>query len=107
MTPLRTLTLALAAALASGCTMIPQYQRPAAPVAAGFPNAVPAAAEATPADAIVWRDYFADNRCARRSRWRSPTTATCASPRSTSRKRGRSTASSLPTCFLLSAPVAA
>ncbi|MHB1436508.1 MAG: AdeC/AdeK/OprM family multidrug efflux complex outer membrane factor [Thiobacillus sp.] len=62
MTPLRTLTLALAAALASGCTMIQSYERPAAPVAAGFPNAAPAAAEATPADAIVWRDYFADAR---------------------------------------------
>ncbi|MDQ1314858.1 MAG: outer membrane protein multidrug efflux system [Pseudomonadota bacterium] len=61
MTPLRTLTLALAAALASGCTMIPSYERPAAPVAASFPNAVPAAA-ATPADAIAWRDYFADDR---------------------------------------------
>jgi multidrug efflux system outer membrane protein len=61
MTPLRTLTLALAAALASGCTMIPSYERPAAPVAADFPNAAPAAA-ATPADAIAWRDYFADNR---------------------------------------------
>ena len=62
MTPLRTLTLALAAALASGCTMIPSYERPAAPVAAGFPNAAPAAAEAAPADAIAWRDYFADAR---------------------------------------------
>lgn len=62
MTPLRTLTLALAAALASGCTMIPSYERPAAPVAAGFPNVAPAAAEAAPADAIAWRDYFADNR---------------------------------------------
>ena len=62
MTPLRTLTLALAAALASGCTLIPSYERPAAPVAAGFPNAAPAAAAATPADAIAWRDYFADAR---------------------------------------------
>lgn len=61
MTPLRTLTLALAATLASGCTMIPQYQRPAAPVAASFPNAAPVAA-APAADAIAWRDYFADNR---------------------------------------------
>ncbi|HUX31362.1 MAG TPA: AdeC/AdeK/OprM family multidrug efflux complex outer membrane factor [Thiobacillus sp.] len=61
MTPLRTLTLVLAAVLASGCTMIPQYQRPAAPVAAGFPNAAPVAAT-IPADAIAWRDYFADNR---------------------------------------------
>ena len=61
MTPLRTLTLALAAALASGCTLIPDYQRPAAPVPASFPNAAPATA-ATAADAIAWRDYFADNR---------------------------------------------
>lgn len=61
MIPLRTLTLALAAALASGCTMIPEYQRPAAPVAASFPNTAPAA-EATPADAIAWRDYFADTQ---------------------------------------------
>ncbi|MDP2111178.1 MAG: AdeC/AdeK/OprM family multidrug efflux complex outer membrane factor [Thiobacillus sp.] len=62
MTPLRT-TLALAAAsLASGCTMIPQYERPAAPVAASFPNAAQAATETTPADAIAWRDYFADTQ---------------------------------------------
>lgn len=57
MTPLRTLSVALAAALASACTMIPDYQRPVAPVPASFPNAAPAAA-ATPADAIAWRDYF-------------------------------------------------
>ncbi|MBW8329974.1 MAG: efflux transporter outer membrane subunit, partial [Thiobacillus sp.] len=65
MTPLRTLTLALAAALASGCTMIPEYQRPAAPVPASFPNnesGVSPAAAATPADAIAWHDYFADDR---------------------------------------------
>jgi len=65
MIPLRTLTLVLAAALASGCTMIPEYQRPAAPVPASFPNhesGVPPAAAATPADAIAWRDYFADDR---------------------------------------------
>ena len=62
MFPFRTLTVVLAASLASGCSMIPEYQRPAAPVAASFPNAAPAAAEATPADAIAWRDYFADAR---------------------------------------------
>ena len=59
---LRTLTVVLAASLAGGCSMIPEYQRPAAPVAASFPNAAPAAAEATPADAIAWRDYFVDAR---------------------------------------------
>ena len=60
--PLRTLTVVLAASLAGGCTMIPSYERPAAPVAASFPNAAQAGAESTPADAIAWRDYFADAR---------------------------------------------
>lgn len=59
MTSLRTLSIVLAASLASACSLIPDYQRPAAPVPASFPNAAPAAA-ATPADAIAWRDYFAD-----------------------------------------------
>ncbi|MHB1053922.1 MAG: multidrug transporter [Hydrogenophilales bacterium 17-61-9] len=58
MSPLRTLTVAIAASLASACTMMPDYQRPVAPVPANFPNA-PQASTATPADAIVWRDYFA------------------------------------------------
>jgi len=61
MFPLRTLTVALAATLASACTMIPDYQRPAAPVPASFPNAAQGGA-ATPADAIAWRDYFTDER---------------------------------------------
>lgn len=61
MFPLRTLTAVLAASLAGGCTMIPSYERPAAPVAASFPNTVPAAA-ATPADAVAWRDHFSDDR---------------------------------------------
>jgi len=59
MTQLRTLTVALAVVLASGCSLIPDYLRPAAPVPASFPNA-PQAAAATAADAIAWRDYFAD-----------------------------------------------
>ena len=64
----RTLSVALAATLASACTMIPHYQRPAAPVPADFPAAaLPGAAAAQPpdaasADAIAWRDYFADAR---------------------------------------------
>ncbi len=58
MIPLRTLTVVLAATLASACTMIPDYQRPAAPVPATFPNA-PQTVAATSADAIAWRDYFA------------------------------------------------
>jgi multidrug efflux system outer membrane protein len=59
MSALRTLAVALAAALAGGCTMIPDYQRPAAPVPDTFPDAVQTVAS-IPADAIAWRDYFAD-----------------------------------------------
>ena len=62
MFPLRTLTVALAAALASACSLIPDYQRPAAPVPASFPDAAQAAAATPAADAIAWRDYFADAR---------------------------------------------
>jgi multidrug efflux system outer membrane protein len=61
------LLLALAA-----CTMAPRYQRPAAPVAAGFPAATPtgfepasaastAAAQVAAAD-LGWRDVFGDER---------------------------------------------
>jgi multidrug efflux system outer membrane protein len=77
MPPFRTLTVALAAALAGGCTLIPSYERPAAPVPQSFPEVVlpgsPGAvpvepveataadtAEAAPADTIAWQDYFAD-----------------------------------------------
>jgi len=45
----------------TGCTMIPKYERPAAPVAPQFPgttatNAAPAAAE------IMWANFFAEDR---------------------------------------------
>lgn len=79
MPPFRTLTVALAAALASGCTLIPRYERPPPPVPQSFPEVVlpgsPAAvsveaveataavtAETAAADAIAWQDYFADAR---------------------------------------------
>ena len=58
----RTLSIALAASLASACSMIPDYQRPAAPVPATFPNTARATAETPAADALAWRDYFADAR---------------------------------------------
>lgn len=61
MSKLRALSVVLAATLSSACTLIPDYQRPAAPVPTAFPEAVPAAAT-TSADAIAWRDYFADAR---------------------------------------------
>ena len=64
MNTLRTLSVVLAATLTGACTMIPDYQRPAAPVPTTFPNAAPSESPATvpPADAIAWRDYFADAR---------------------------------------------
>ncbi|MBU4500778.1 MAG: AdeC/AdeK/OprM family multidrug efflux complex outer membrane factor [Gammaproteobacteria bacterium] len=61
MSTLRILSIALAASLTGACTLTPDYQRPAAPVPTAFPGAAPAAAT-TAADAIAWRDYFADAR---------------------------------------------
>jgi multidrug efflux system outer membrane protein len=55
----RVLSVTLAVVLAGGCSFIPEYQRPAAPVPASFPEA-PQSSAATPADALAWRDYFAD-----------------------------------------------
>ncbi|MFL6694319.1 MAG: efflux transporter outer membrane subunit [Ramlibacter sp.] len=48
----------LAATALAGCTMIPTYERPAAPVADAFPY--PAATEGTPAAALDWQQFFAD-----------------------------------------------
>ena len=51
------------AALAfAGCTLIPKYDRPAAPVSARFPDG-----DNHPGDAsdIRWRDFFADPRLKR------------------------------------------
>ncbi|HYF18135.1 MAG TPA: efflux transporter outer membrane subunit [Ramlibacter sp.] len=48
-------------ALLAGCTsLMPQYERPAAPVAAAFPY--PAATEGTPAAQLEWQRFFADER---------------------------------------------
>ncbi len=61
MTRLRILTAALAATVASACsTLAPDYQRPAAPVPASFPQAPGTVSAAAPAaDALPWRDFFA------------------------------------------------
>jgi multidrug efflux system outer membrane protein len=65
----RTLTsLALAALLgASGCmSLAPEYQRPAAPVPAAYPNdAVPAGSASMAAADVDWQAYFADPRLKR------------------------------------------
>lgn len=64
MSPIHTLTMALAALLAGACTTLaPDYQRPAAPVPTTWPEAaLPAASTAPAAADIDWRDYFADAR---------------------------------------------
>jgi len=72
--PRRVLPAALAALTALGllgaCTMIPEYQRPAAPIAAAYPPDPPASGASsptatTPAAEIDWRRYFADERLKR------------------------------------------
>ncbi len=58
--------LALALSLGACTTMIPSYERPAAPVAAAYPG-TPAAQEAANAAAsdIEWQSYFGDERLKR------------------------------------------
>ena len=52
---------ALALSLAGCATLIPDYQRPAAPVAPSYPGATPAQPGVAPSD-IDWQDYFSDAR---------------------------------------------
>ncbi|AVT11765.1 efflux transporter outer membrane subunit [Paracidovorax avenae] len=60
------LCAAAAAALLAGCSFIPTYERPAAPVPAAYPAAGAAApAGARAAADIDWREYFADPRLQR------------------------------------------
>lgn len=51
---------ALAAALLAGCSFIPTYERPAAPVPAAFPY--PSASEGTAAARLDWQQFFADEK---------------------------------------------
>ena len=59
-----------AAVILAGCSMIPTYERPVAPVATSFPtygtSAGPAqAANAAPAASVAWQDFFSDARLKR------------------------------------------
>ncbi|HZY20274.1 MAG TPA: efflux transporter outer membrane subunit [Ramlibacter sp.] len=56
----RTWAAAAAAALLAGCSLIPAYERPAAPVPATIPY--PAASEGTAAPVLEWQRFFADER---------------------------------------------
>jgi NodT family efflux transporter outer membrane factor (OMF) lipoprotein len=58
---MKLLTTTLAAALlAAGCSMMPKYERPAAPVPGAFPY--PSAQEGVPAADMKWDQFFADAR---------------------------------------------
>ena len=57
----------IVAALLGACSLMPDYERPAAPVAAGWPTGPAyqpekAAGDAVPAAEIAWRDFYADAR---------------------------------------------
>ncbi|MGC4008285.1 MAG: AdeC/AdeK/OprM family multidrug efflux complex outer membrane factor [Pseudomonas sp.] len=56
------LSLAIAAGVLSGCSLIPDYERPEAPVAAAYPqgDAYAAAQPATAGADIGWREFFKD-----------------------------------------------
>ena len=54
--------LALALALAGCMSLAPKYERPAAPVAASFPELAPGAATGAAAASIAWQQFFADAR---------------------------------------------
>ena len=55
--------LALGATLLAGCSMIPTYERPAAPVAGDWPY--PAAPGDTVASDLPWQQFFTDERLRR------------------------------------------
>ncbi|MGJ7486146.1 efflux transporter outer membrane subunit [Variovorax sp. LT2P21] len=55
------MTAVAAAALLAGCSLIPTYERPAAPVPTTFPSD-PAQPAGPAAATVPWQDYFADPR---------------------------------------------
>lgn len=57
---LRTLSTLAGALLLAGCSMMPKYERPAAPVAPAFPY--PSAQQGPPASELAWDQFFADPR---------------------------------------------
>ena len=53
--------LALAAsAVLAGCSLMPIYERPGAPVATQWPSATAPTSGTTPATELAWQDFFAD-----------------------------------------------
>ncbi|KWR90802.1 AdeC/AdeK/OprM family multidrug efflux complex outer membrane factor [Cupriavidus sp. IDO] len=68
---MRATVLCLATAMLAGCSLIPAYHRPAAPVDSAYPQgpayppAGTAETQAPPAAEVGWRDFFADPRLQR------------------------------------------
>ncbi|PUE11794.1 multidrug transporter [Limnohabitans sp. T6-5] len=62
---LRLTSLASALSLLSACSLIPTYERPAAPVPAQYPGASEAGSEQRQAADIPWQDFFKDARLQR------------------------------------------
>lgn len=58
------LAVSAAALLAGGCSMMPTYQRPTAPVSSSFPSYA-SAAPVAPAASVAWQDFFADAKLKR------------------------------------------
>ncbi|HEY1229255.1 MAG TPA: TolC family protein, partial [Ramlibacter sp.] len=54
----KALAVPLAAAVLAGCSFIPKYERPPAPVPAAFPY--PSATDGTPAAALDWHQFLVD-----------------------------------------------
>ena len=61
-----------AAVLLAGCSMIPTYERPVAPIATSFPAygssaqaSTAPAADALPASSVAWQDFFSDAKLKR------------------------------------------
>ena len=52
-------------ALLGGCSFVPKYERPAAPIASAWPGGVAPVAGQTAAADIAWQDYFVDARLKR------------------------------------------
>ncbi len=61
----RTLSALAAVAMLAGCSMIPTYERPAAPVAASFPDNAIAIANSPSAADTPWQQFFKDARLKR------------------------------------------
>ena len=60
--PLRVLCAALTATLAAGCTLAPNYERPAMPVPSEWDTPSSGETTGTAASELPWRDYFSDTR---------------------------------------------